>query len=310
MSLLDRRLVFVLGKGGVGKTVVTASLALAAARSGRRTLAVEVSSQQRLAQLFDPDARPGFDETPLQPGLTGLSIDPQRALEEYITLVLRVRALAERIAESKALGYVTAAAPGLRELVTLGKVWHLIDQTTRDGRPRYDLVLVDAPATGHGVGLLRTPRQFAEIAKVGRINAEANAVDALIRDRSRTGIVLVTLAEEMPVNETADARSRLQSLDLDAACVIANGLYPQVFSTEDDERLRALRPTDGTAAAAVRAALSHSARERQQEAELERLSEAVGLPRVDLPFLFVPEIDVDAIATLAERAGPALERIE
>jgi anion-transporting ArsA/GET3 family ATPase len=309
MSLFDRRLIVVLGKGGVGKTTVTAAIALAAARSGRSALAVEVASQHRLARIFDPDAEPDFSETPLQPGLTGLSIDPQRALEEYVALALRVRVLAERLAESKGLAYVASAAPGLRELVTLGKVWHLTEQKARDGSPRYDLVVLDAPATGHGIGLLRTPRQFADIARVGRINAEARAVSELIHDRSRTGLVLVTLPEEMPVSETADALDRLRAIELEADCVVVNGLYPTVLSEADGEAFRALRSLGPTGTVAAEAALSHLARQRQQRAELDRLAVTVDLPRVELPFLFVPELDVDAVADLSALLGPALEEI-
>jgi anion-transporting ArsA/GET3 family ATPase len=309
MSMLERRLVVVLGKGGVGRTTVSAALGVAAARRGRRALVVEVAGQSRLPRMFGARPRAGGAETPLLPGLAGLSIQPQRVLEEYLVLTLKVRALAERLAESRALGYLTAAAPGLRELVTLGKVWHLTEQTLQEGSPRYDLVVLDAPATGHGIGLLRTPRQYAEIARAGRIAEEARSVDALLRDRSRTGIVLVTLAEEMPVNETIDALARLRELGLDAECAIVNELAADVFSERDAAALRQLSGVGATGAAAAKAALSLLARRREQESELARLREATDLPLVELPLLALRVLDPDAVATLSEHLVAGIEAL-
>ena len=310
MSLLDRRALIVTGKGGVGKTTVAAAVALAAVRSGRRTLVVEVASQHQLARLFNgEDAGHAFEETPLFPNLMGLSIDPQKALEEYLVLALRVRAIAERLVESRAFGYVAAAAPGLREMVTLGKVWHLSEERTRDGDRRYDLIVVDAPATGLGVGLLRTPRSFLEIARVGRVSAEVHAIADFVADRERTGILLVTLAEEMPVNETIDALGRLRGAGLDASAVVVNALYSKVFAPSEGAALRRLEPSGETGRAAVRAALSQITRRGDQEAEVRRLVRGTRVPRVELPFLFRPEIDVDAISELAGLVGPALEAV-
>lgn len=307
MGLLERRVVVVLGKGGVGRTTVATALGLAAARRGRRALVVEVAGRSRLPPLFGAQPRAEGAETPLLPGLTSLSIRPQRVLEEYLVLTLKVRALAERLADSRAIGYLTAAAPGLRELVTLGKVWHLTEQTLRDGSPRYDLVVVDAPATGHGIGLLRAPRQYAEIARAGRIGEEARAVDALVADRGRTGIVLVTLAEEMPVNETIDAIGRLREIGLEAECAIANGLTETRFSDREETALRELAGLGETGAAAVATALSQIARRREQDWELARLREGIDIPLVELSQLAVPALDPDAVTELAGRLADGLE---
>lgn len=309
MGLLERRLVVVSGKGGVGRTTVATAFGLAAARRGRRALVVEVAGQSRVPRLFGAEPHAEGAETPLLPGLTSLSIRPQRVLEEYLVLTLKVRAVAERLADSKAIGYLTAAAPGLRELVTLGKVWHLTEQTLRDGSPRFDLVVVDAPATGHGIGLLRAPRQYAEIARAGRIGDEARSVQALVTDRSRTGIVLVTLAEEMPVNETIDALGWLHEAGLDADCVIVNGLAADVFTDGEEAALRGLTGLGETGAAAVTAALPQIARRREQSSELCRLREALDVPLVELPLLSVPAIDPDAVAQLAGRLADGLEAV-
>ena len=310
MSLLDRQVLIVTGKGGVGKTAVAAAVGLAAAWSGRRALLVEVASEAHVASLFgeSESAEPG-KEVALYPNLTGLAIEPQRALEEYLALALHVRVLAERLAESRAFGYLTAAAPGLRELVTLGKIWHLSEQRTRDGERRHGLIVVDAPATGHGLALLRTPRAFLEIARAGRVHEESRAIAELVADPARTGIVLVTRAEEMPVSETLDTLERLRPLGLDARVLVVNALYPELVTGADRERLRTLEPAGETARAAVRAARSHLARRDDQAGELARLAAAPALPRVELPFLFRAGLDLDGVSELATALGSAFEEI-
>ena len=159
------------------------------------------------------------------------------------------------------------------------------------------------------IGLLRAPRQYAEIARVGRIGEEARAVDDLIADRRRTGIVLVTLAEEMPVNETIDALGRLRELGLDAECAIVNGLADERFSDVEEAAIGRLRSLGGTGAAAVEAALSQITRRREQRAELARLREGIDIPLVELPLLAVPALEPDALAGLAEQLAAELEPV-
>lgn len=307
MSILDRRLIVVTGKGGVGRTAVASALGLAVARSGRRALVVEVAAQRQVAALFGASPRDPFAETPLVPNLSGLSIDPQRALEEYLMLQLRVPALAQKLAESRAFGAIAAAAPGLREVVTLGKVWHLAEQLGRDGRPRYDVIVLDAPATGHGIGLLQAPRAFAEIARVGRVHDESRRIAAFVADPTRTAVVLVTRPEEMPVNETIDATRRLGDLDLAVGAVVVNGVYPDRFDEADLAALHRATPSGETGEAAIRAALSTATCARDQAAERARLAEIGVAPLVDLPFLFRAELDGEGIGTLAERLAAGLE---
>jgi len=308
VSLFDRRLLVVSGKGGVGKTTVSAAAGIAAARSGRRVLIVELGMQQRLFRLFnsEPAPAPGV-ERPLYPGVAGMSIDPQQALEEYLMLAVRIRAVAERLAESRTFGYVAAAVPGLRELVTLGKLWHLTEERNRGGDLRYDVVVLDAPATGHGILLLRTPRAYAEIARTGRVRDEAKAVAELVEDPERTGIVLVTTPDEIPVTETIEAHERLRAGGLATAAVIINALYPDIFSIAERERLELVAPTGDIALAALQAARSHSRRRANQEEELQRLVSTVEAPFVELPCLFVPDLDIDAISELARLLQPAFE---
>jgi 8-oxo-dGTP pyrophosphatase MutT (NUDIX family) len=209
-EMLEKRLLFVTGKGGVGKSTVAASLGLAAAARGKRTIVCEIGSQEHTSRLFNR-AQVGFHEVQLEDNLWTISIDPDESMREYVLLQLKVRAMRDLLFRSRVFTYLTAATPGLKELVTIGKIWELaqLDRKVRKGR-EYDLVIVDAPATGHGIGFLQTPRTFANIARVGPIHAQAQELDRFITDHASTGTAIVSLPEEMPVNETATLERELR----------------------------------------------------------------------------------------------------
>jgi len=303
MSLLERRLVVVTGKGGVGKTTVSAALGLLAARAGKRTVICEVAEQEQLAAIFGVAASE-HEERELRPRLHAISVDPERAKEEWLRYQLKSSALASVLGGSSVFRYLSAAAPGLSELVTIGKVWDLAQLERRTGGSEFDLTIVDAPATGHGVAMLRAPSTYASVARVGPIRRQALTIDRFLRDPRRTGVVVVALPEEMPVNETLDLERRLRDeMDMAVDRAIVNGLYPERFSGADAERLRAAEARGG---GPVRAALAEHERAHGQRSQLRRLRRGLEAPVTTLPFLFQPELGPSQLDELADRLGRSL----
>ncbi|HXS34606.1 MAG TPA: ArsA family ATPase [Solirubrobacterales bacterium] len=298
-------MVFVTGKGGVGKTTVAVALGLRAAAEGKRTIVCEVSAQENASRIFE-HTEIGFHEVEVAENLWSISIDPDESMREYVLLQLKVRAMRDMLFRSRIFNYLAAATPGLKELVTIGKIWELaqLDRKVKSAR-KYDLVIVDAPATGHGIGFLQTPRTFAAIARVGPIHSQAQQLDRLITDQEHTGVAIVALPEEMPVNESAALEHDLrEEVGVAVDRVYMNGLYPERFSNQEAEQLAELSAgEEGAMRAAARAALSEHNRARSQRAQLARLRRRVEAPVKTLPFLFEPDLGVEAAGQLAKRLG-------
>ena len=300
-GLLGRRIVFVLGKGGVGRSTVAAALGLLAARRGLRAVVVEVSGRGDVPRLFGRTCAEGV-ESELAPGLWTLSVEPRQALDEYLRDQLPGRLLAELIGASGAAGYVAAATPGLRELLTVGKIWELAqDQRRPEGAERYDIVVVDAPATGHGLALLEAPRTFAKAAQIGPIARQGAIIaDTLADRRGETAMAAVATPEQGAVDELLELRRRLGMLD----AVLANAVAPSRFSEDDavllhdaHDRLDTPRPLRR----ALAVALVEEARTLDQRPQLERLPAPFELPQIAASN-FTPadhEVLADALAVAA-----------
>lgn len=300
-SVLDKQVVFVTGKGGVGRSTVAAALGLAAVDRGKRTLLVEVAEQERLARALGA-AEVGGTETEVADGLWAVSIEMRRALEEWLRRQLGSGTLSRFLNSSSAFQYFVAAVPGGAEVITMGKVWDLAQAERWDGsRSPYDLIVVDAPASGHGLAMLRAPRTFAEIARVGPIHRQAEKIWDLVCDRRRTGFLAVALPEEMPVTETLEFERRVhEDLGTEYDAIVANAVLPRRFSGADARDLRAaLDDGAGEGESAVRAALAEHGRAAAQHSQLARLRRGARAPVVTLPFLFAPELDRSSLARLA-----------
>ncbi len=316
----DARLHVVTGKGGTGKTTVAAALALALAARGRKVLLVEVEGRQALAQLFDVPALPYAEQrlvrSPDDGSVWGLAIDAEQAMIEYLDMFYGLKRSARGLKKMGAVDFVTTLAPGLRDVLLTGKVKEAVTRTEPDGHLAYDAVVLDAPPTGRIVKFLNATKEVASLTKFGPINRQSEGVITLLHG-PRTVVHLVTLLEEMPVQETIDAGAELRAAGFRLGAIVVNRVRPALI---DDGRLGPNNSVDvkllttGLRRANLPAALAgplaaemiEYADRLELQAENDLRLDAVGIPRVDLPDLNPPvelgELN-DLAAAFTVRAG-------
>jgi anion-transporting ArsA/GET3 family ATPase len=283
---LARRFLFVTGKGGVGKTTVVAALAERFARSGKRVLVAETSPKEHLSTLFGRASLPK-QITELSPRLFGVLLDAEVALKEYGALVLKSERLAGALFDNKLVRGFFHGAPGLKEWAALGKAWYHSTELLQDGSPRFDVVILDAPATGHGLDMLRVPKTIVELSPPGVLRSDAERAWAQFRDPRQSGVIVVSLPEEMPVNESLELCAALTSeLQLPLLAVVINQVVPTIFGVAERDALAGLEePTEQDGAAlALAAGIRRAAREQVQAESIARLA-ALPAPQLELPFL-------------------------
>lgn len=297
MNLLDRQLLFVTGKGGVGKSTVTAALAWLGTRMGKRTLAVEVDQKGNLTDFFE-HGRVGYEPAEVQRGIFALTVNTEDALDEYLRVQLRLPVLARVGPVARIFDFVATAAPGVREILVTGKIAYEARERRPDGGPKWDLVVVDCQATGHVVAQLAAHRTIGELVQVGMVRNQTEWMADILEDHSRTGVVMVATPEEMPVAETIDLYHRFtERVPVDLAAVVVNRVLPEIFGRAEEEVFDALTQPEAAAIVAAEldtdpAPLFEAARlavtvRRTRAAHLRRLREEVPLPLVYVPYLFV-----------------------
>ncbi len=309
-ELLSKRLLILSGKGGVGKSVVGIALALAANARGKRVLFVEIDSPLEAARYLG--SRPvGARETEVRPGLFTVNLDPRGVMDEYIRHMVKIDFIARRILDSPVYDRFFTAAPGLKELMLLGKLMVLEEARERWSRkPVYDLIILDAPSTGHGLSLLKVPLAASAAVPVGPVGHNARRILKLLRDRKKTALTIVAIPEEMAVVEAALLhRLAVEEVGIRVAALILNACHERRFTEEQEADVLQLAATgtDGRLergvrlAAALTAARRHMRRRKLTRFYETRLKRTLPLPLLTLPYLFREELRLSEIRLLAER---------
>jgi anion-transporting ArsA/GET3 family ATPase len=304
-------LLFFVGKGGVGKTTVAASTALAFARYGKKTLLIEFDENTRAARLLGLPALENDhrEPRPFSPSLSVLSTGGAVALEEYLRLIIPLKPLLRAIVESRAYQYFVAAAPGLKELLTMGKVWYEERKCAlQTEQPLWDILLVDLPATGHSLQYLQMPHAAHE-AFGGIVGYESDRILSLLRDPEKTAINFVTTADELAVSETQDAYQQVvRKLRLPIGALFINRLHQAPLSARAIADMRAVRsasqPTQAVVDQMLKCGREEAALAESQEVHLQSLA-TLPLPVVRLPFFPAAKFDVTSVEGLSRTVIPS-----
>ena len=302
MSPLDhRRFIIVTGKGGVGKTTASAALAVHLAQHGKRVLVAMCNAKERLSAMLGSDLI-GAEVVAAAPGIWAVNMDPERAVEDYGMLTLKSKTLFKLLFDNKYVRTFFSAVPGLHEWAMLGKAWWHTTEEDELGKLRYDTVILDAPATGHGLDMLRVPKVILDVVPPGLLRRDAEKAWAMFQDPTACAVVLVTIPEEMPTTETIELASALRDMKLPIARVVVNGVLPPLFSRAERDALQNLGQLDDeTGEAALVAGRHRATRERVQAESLARLSKELPIAPSFLPLLFEDAANPVAIHELAKR---------
>jgi anion-transporting ArsA/GET3 family ATPase len=301
-TLADKRFVLVTGKGGVGKTTVCAAEALALAAKGNRVLVAMCNAKERLSVMLGVPTI-GPDVVRVADSVWAVNMHPDNAVAEYGSLVLRSRALYRTLFDNKFVRSFLRGVPGMQEWAMLGKAWWHTTEKGPDGALKYDVVILDAPATGHGLDMLRVPKIILDVVPTGLLRRDAERAWALFQDPKTCAIVLVTLPEEMPTTETIELARALGEMRLPIGRVVVNGVLPPLFSRQERVDLEGVVTGDPAAPGepAIVAGRDRSTRERVQAESLNRLSRELPVPPAFLPLLMEDAARPEAIRQLSRR---------
>lgn len=315
-QLYDRRFAIVTGKGGVGRTTVSLALGLVAARYGLRTCIVQLGARDWAGKPFGR-LEPSYLPVPLVTSAAGIpelplyaaNLTPTDALREYGQMKLRFRAIYNLVFENDVMRRLTRMIPGMNEMLMLGKAWHMEAMDKRpDGRPTWDLLIIDAPATGHGVSLLRLPQVISESVPFGPMAEDARAMRALLEDPQRTALHVVTLPQELPATEALELCQQVRStLGMPTGYLFINKVLGRVMSESQRRTLKQVRErSEGLAHSAVEAVEMYEHWRSAEQLQIQRLVRQSALPVVELPHLLEP-VGRGQLEQLADLAQAGME---
>jgi anion-transporting ArsA/GET3 family ATPase len=304
IEIADRRLVLVLGKGGVGRSTVAAALASANAARGKKTLLFETNANDRFGSYFDKPAV-GTDLVELAPNLSAVNTTPAAALAEYGLMILKFKSVYEMVFENRITKAFLRAIPGLDEYSILGKAWFHTTETSR-GKAVWDTLVFDLPASGHALAMLRIPWVITETVPDGPLTRDARTIAALLRDPTRTCAIIVTLAEEMPVNESVELEAKLAQLGINVQHVVCNQIYPEHFAAGSPvAKILDALVGESQLASPLREVVAHAQLSRDRRAlnarYLGELKSRVKAPVHELPIVFTPVLSATNIRELGTK---------
>jgi anion-transporting ArsA/GET3 family ATPase len=312
-SLGAARVAIVSGKGGTGKTTVAAALAVAAARAGRHVLLAEIEDRQAFAPLFGL-TEISYEERVLAPNLVGQSIEADESLVEYLQKFYGIPRLSRALVHSKAIDFATNTAPGLRDILLIGKVLEAENRRAPSGKHVFDLVVVDGPPTGRLPRFLEAPRAIIELVHGGPIRTQAQLVYDMVVDPQRCQVLLVTQAEDMAARETVEAAETLEKMNVAVGPVIVNGVWPELKGIGRNVRAQlaadatksSIELSDEALDALATIASTHARRAKNQWEVIGDLREHVRVPMITLPYLFADRLERAQLNMLADFLEPSL----
>ncbi|MFW6333176.1 MAG: ArsA-related P-loop ATPase [Thermodesulfobacteriota bacterium] len=311
MNLLDRRIIFLMGKGGSGRTTLSAALAIAAARQNRTALILEAGDEDAVGPLFDTDS---LEREPreIAPGIWGGRIDTRSVLTDYVHQFVGFPFVADTITRAELFEHIADGTPGLRELMVLGQIWRWEQEKMGSGYPKFDPIIVDGPATGHGMSLLRQPRAVLDMFRVGPLADQLRMVQEMLSDPGRSGVLLVTLPEELPINEAIDFIHAAEG-DIQMAVTVTavNGVYPTTFTAQDETRIRELLKKGDAVPDSLRPVLETARdqifRRHLQEGYANRIRGENAGTVIEIPYVYSNRLFRDDIEGIADRLVQELE---
>ncbi|MBF0227492.1 MAG: ArsA family ATPase [Desulfobacterales bacterium] len=309
-SWLDKRVIFVLGKGGVGKTTISMAMGVAASHHKKKILLVEVGMADNIGHIFC--GRTLAENIEMihkenQSEIWGVRINPRAVIEDYIHVNVGINFISNRITRSKLFDHLSEATPGLKEVMTLGQIWRWEQMKDEKGNPFFDMIIVDAPATGHGVSLLRIPQALIEMIKVGPIVEQTKVVQNLFRDQSQTWVVAVTLPEELPVNETIELQAIAENeLKMPVKAIFINGIYPKIFTEEDIKEIQNLHQNSSNMSKQekilLESAMRKITRRNLQHDYADLIKKKSKCDVIEIPFFYTNELSLKQIEEITYKS--------